>query len=648
MVKKAVDNAGQMDPRWMWLPVVLSILLYSMAVGHGFVLDDNLVITQNRHVQDGFSGIPDLLTTNYTHGHLDFNDGLYRPLSLITFAAESAIHGLDPNISHFIQALLYGLLLLILGKLLLLLFHNRPWNAFWILLLFAVHPIHTEVVANLKSRDEIMALLFFAWSAWVFVRYLNSNDKRLLAGAMGLYFLALFSKESAITFLVAFPLLHYFYRPDSWRKVLKTGALFAIPAAIFLGIRAWVLLSLRPVDSGVSDLLQNILSSSESWVERIATATVVQGFYLWKLLIPFPLSHDYSYHVIPVYDLTSPLFLASLITLLGILYLAYRGWKGRQWYAFGIVFYFIAISVVSNTMILIGALMAERFVFAPSLGWTIALVGGIGAVPFLSKRQTWLFAGMAGIFLLLSAQRIPDWKDNYTLFNADIDKVPSSARAHYNVGTANNDRAKIDPQERQQLRTSAIQHLRKAIEIWPEYKDAYNNLGVVYIDMGKLQEAYAVYQETHKRFPSYSKGLYNLGITTYKLGKFAEAESYFEAYLDQSSNNDVLFLTAESEGYQSKFEEAKEHLLLLIEREPSRARGPLKLGMAYGISGDQAQAEAYFNRAIRIEPRNAEAHLNLGLLYLNTQRPDLAGESLRNALALDPNLEQARQLLDRL
>ncbi|MEQ9186447.1 MAG: tetratricopeptide repeat protein [Cryomorphaceae bacterium] len=639
---------SQMNLRWIFLPAILGFLLYLLAVGHSFVLDDNLVITQNRHVQDGVSGIPELLTTNYTHGHLDFNDGLYRPLSLITFAIEQSIHGLDPAVSHFIQALLYGLLLLVLGKLLLFIFEDNRWNAFWVLLLFALHPIHSEVVANLKSRDELLALLFFAWSAWLYLEYITLHRKWLLAGAIGLFTLALFSKESAITFLAVYPVLHYFYRPTHWKTIAQSTGLFLIPAVAFLIVRAWVLSNLGPVDSGVSDILQNILSTSDSWADRLATATVIQGTYLWKLLVPFPLSHDYSYHVIPIYSLTSPLFILSFLLILGLVYLCVKGWAKRSKVSFGIAFYFISVSVVSNTVILIGALMAERFVFTPSLGICIALVSGVSMIPLLNAKKTWLFAGLSCVFLVLSAQRIPDWKDNYTLFNADVDKVPNSARAHYNVGTSNNDRAKIDPKQRQSLRASAVKHLSKAIEIWPEYKDAYNNLGVVYMDMGNLQEAYAVYKLTFERFPDYNKGLYNFGIAAYKLGKYAESERYFEAYLDRSYNNDALYLTAESEGYQSKFDEAKAHLLQLIKNEPQRARGPLKLGTAYGIAGDEQQAERYFTLARQLEPDNADAHFNLGLLYLNTGRVESARESLRTALAINPDLDQARQLLQRL
>ena len=164
-----------MDPKWLWLPILVATAVYLLSIGHGFVLDDNLVLTNHKHVQDGIGGIPEILTTNYAHGHLDFNDGLYRPLSLVTFAIEKSLFDLSPSASHLIQALLYGLLLLVLGRFLQRIMGERSWSVFWVLTLFAVHPIHTEVVANLKSRDEIMALLFFLLAAIAFVRYLKED-----------------------------------------------------------------------------------------------------------------------------------------------------------------------------------------------------------------------------------------------------------------------------------------------------------------------------------------------------------------------------------------------------------------------------------------------------------------------------------------
>jgi hypothetical protein len=286
-----------------WLPAVLGFMLYLLTLGHGFVLDDNLVITRNVHVQEGLAGIPKILSTNYAHGHqgVGFNDGLYRPLSLVTFAMEKAFFGLSPAISHFLQALLYGLLILALMAWLNSLFPNSSW-VWWSLLLFAAHPIHTEVVANLKSRDEILALLFFALSAWHYNTWLLNS--KLINGLACLLFLtlALFSKESAITFLALFPLMLWYQNGGLKKHWFQLLWLF-IPAIIFLGIRFIVLSNAGTVDSGVTGILQNTLSTTDSINERLGTAASIQWFYLQKLFVPINLSSDYSYNAIPLQGL---------------------------------------------------------------------------------------------------------------------------------------------------------------------------------------------------------------------------------------------------------------------------------------------------------------------------------------------------------
>ncbi|HAW21681.1 MAG TPA: hypothetical protein DCX14_15980, partial [Flavobacteriales bacterium] len=355
-----------------FLPAILGFAMYLLATNHGFVLDDNLVLTSNEHVQEGFSGIPDLLKYNYAHGHSGFNDGLYRPLSLVTFAIEKSLFGLSPAVSHTIQALLYGLLLILLILWLELLFSDHRKWVFWICLLFALHPIHTEVVANLKGRDDLLAMLFFCAAAWQYTKWIES--KRLLSLGLGAFFFlgALFSKESAVTFLAIFPLISWYKNQTLSKGIVGFGAVLA-PTTLFLLIRTWVLSSLDEVDSGVANLLQNSLLESTNWTERLVTAANIQGLYLQKLFIPWNLSHDYSFNAIPVigFDNVQGVLLAlTLLALIGSgIYFASK----RNWVGFGILFYFITISAVSNFFILIGAMAAERFVFAPSLGLSIAV-----------------------------------------------------------------------------------------------------------------------------------------------------------------------------------------------------------------------------------------------------------------------------------
>lgn len=631
-----------------WLPAFVGFLLYLLSVGHGFVLDDNLVITRNYYVQKGIAGIPEILSTNYAHGHQGqgFNDGLYRPLSLVTFAIEKSFFGLSPAVSHFLQSLFYGLLLVTLMAWLSSLFPNASW-VWWSVMLFAVHPIHTEVVANLKSRDEIFALLFFALAARQFQKWLQNGNLKNGLSSLLLLTLSLFSKESAITFLAIFPLMLWFQNQANKKQWLQLLWLL-VPTLIFLGARYLVLQNMGEVDSGVTGLLQNALTSTSSFSERLGTAASIQWFYLLKLFIPVALASDYSYNAIPIRSL---LDLESILGFMiggTILILGFVLAKRKHPSGFGIITYFITLSVVANIFILIGAMAAERFLFTPSLGWSIALSAGIHDLLKNDRVKQTILIGIACVLSLLTINRIPDWKDEFTLFTTDVIHVPNSARAHYNAGTASNNLAKTEAINAVKLRNRAIEHFQKAIEIWPDYQDAYNNLGVTLMDANRLDDAYNVYSKLITRFPEYAKGRYNLGYTCYLLQRYNEAEQILEQYIATSKNADALFLVAECEGYQNKFDEAINHLQELVEIEPNKARAYLKLGLAYGIIGDAGKAEVIFQKGIQNSPKEAELYVNLSLVYLNSNRQAEAYDLLQQALVINPNHQRAKVLLNEL
>jgi len=424
---------------------------------------------------------------------------------------------------------------------------------------------------------------------------------------------------------------------------------------LFLLIRTWVLSSLDEVDSGVANLLQNSLLESTNWTERLVTAANIQGLYLQKLFIPWNLSHDYSFNAIPVigFDNVQGVLLAlTLLALIGSgIYFASK----RNWVGFGILFYFITISAVSNFFILIGAMAAERFVFAPSLGWSIAVVAILlGSKQIHStfaneKYRIVLLTAIAAIFSILSAVRIPDWKSNYTLFTSDVDKVPESARAQYNAGSAMIDEAKINRKDASGLTKGAQQHLKRAIEIWPEYQDAYNNLGISYMNSQQFDAAYNIYLSFIEKFPAYSKARYNMAVTCQKLERYDEAETHFEAFLESNPTQpDALYFAAECEGFQSKFSEAISHLEALIRLEPTKLRGVLKLGMAYAMSNDMEHAEFYLLKATQMAPNNADAFFNLAVFYATTDQHKKALTQLEACLRIDPSYERAQGLLNQL
>jgi len=250
------------------------------------------------------------------------------------------------------------------------------------------------------------------------------------------------------------------------------------------------------------------------------------------------------------------------------------------------------------------------------------------------------------VFTGLTLFRIPDWKSNLELFTTDFEVSDNSARAHYNAGTALNDYAKAKPREAKESFAKAEYHLTRAIEIWPEYQDAYNNLGITYMNSGAIEKAYETYSTLIKRFPTYNKARYNMGMTCYNLKKYPEAEKHLEVYLSAYPTNvNALLYAAEAEGYQSKFGEAREHLLSLVAIDPNSVNGYMKLGIASGMLQDNENALKHLKKAEQLAPKNADVKINLAVYYLSNGVPNEAKAYLEQCLQYHPGHPRATQLL---
>ena len=160
--------SNKSDSFWKWrmilLLTVVCAIFYTNSCFNDYCLDDVMVITENSNTLKGFAGIKEHFTKDYLYGymHKESQNALspWRPLSLITFSVEVGLWGINhPAISHLINVLLYILCTILLFTLLADFLLKEKWIAFFAALLFAIHPIHTEVVANIKSRDELLCLL---------------------------------------------------------------------------------------------------------------------------------------------------------------------------------------------------------------------------------------------------------------------------------------------------------------------------------------------------------------------------------------------------------------------------------------------------------------------------------------------------------
>ncbi|NNK74525.1 MAG: hypothetical protein HKP42_00535, partial [Maribacter sp.] len=388
-------------PKWLYdqrlkLMIIFgsAFLVYANALMNGFALDDAIVITDNMFTKKGFSGVVDHFTNELFFGFFKdeskatlVSGGRYRPLSVAMFAMEYGLFGENPFIGHLINILLYGLTGIVLFLVLSNLFRNRG-ETYAILLpfvatiLYITHPIHTEVVANIKGRDEILALLGSLGALYYILRGFGEKNSKQIIIATGIFFLALLSKENAITFLAVVPIaLIYFKKAKVLEAIKYTLPLFGA-SVIFLIIRSAIV----PLSLGDAprELMNNPFLKIEgnqyvdfTLGEQLATVLYSWGYYLKLLFFPHPLSHDYYPRQIDLMTFGDWQVMLSVIVFGIIGFIALRSLKTKHLLGFCAIYFLATFSIVSNLLFPIGTGMSERFMYMASVGFSLACGYGI-------------------------------------------------------------------------------------------------------------------------------------------------------------------------------------------------------------------------------------------------------------------------------
>ena len=634
---------------------LLSFGLYSHSLTYEYVLDDKMVMNENAYVLEGFSGIGNIFAKESFTGYLDHigygnnrdlvAGGRYRPLSIATFAIETAIFGQKPAISHFINILLYILTVLILFRILSALFPlptgKTPFLsvAFIGTLLFALHPIHSEVVANVKGRDEIMALLF-SLAALYFVLKAVATEKQIWNWGSGLMlFIGLMAKENAITFLAVIPFtLYFFTKADSSQCVRYTLPAF-VATVLFIIVRFKVVGTLLGGDTKVVEIMNNSFAGM-STSERFATIFYTLGVYVKLLIFPHPLTHDYYPYHIPIMTWGDPRVWLSLILYLGMGVYALIKLKQKTVPAYCIIFYLATLSIVSNIFFSIGAFMNERFAYMPSVGFCLLL-----AYILIDWLPAWMekkglnlsFIGMALVgvfavgFVVKTLERLPAWKDPFSLNQAAVSVSKNSARANSYYGYSLYRKAlEIGDQEQEQaLYAEALPYVNRALEIHPTYDDAMTaKSGIIagiykkdkdldkllqgFYDITIVKELPFIWKDylpfLNKRAPDMNKLMafyHNLGYEWYLKQKrqVQPALKYLE--LGRSAvTNDPQILADLTEAYylNKNYNKAINAGVNVIQRRPNDARTHYFIGKAYEKIQDTENAKAYLDYAKELDP----------------------------------------------
>jgi tetratricopeptide (TPR) repeat protein len=419
------------------LVALLAILAHAPSLGGAFVYDDVTLVQKDPRVQQ--NDVVGALTQPYWGK--ERQGGLYRPVTTASFVVQGLVSKgpLAFRLANLALHAAASVLALALARRIT----GSERAAFLAAALFAVHPIHVEVAANVVGRAESLGFLL-AGTAWLLaVPAAERSDLRVLALASLLALLGILSKENALAVALGAPLEAFIFRR---RRALVT----AVPAIVglvvaFLLRRAVLGPLLRPEDALIDASIMNPLAA-EPLATRLANVPLLLLVYLEHLGFPNALAPDYGGTFLQLVRPFEPRFLVLALGVGSVLALPPFA-SGRRG-AFASCFFLLALAPVLQA-VPIGTILADRLAYAASFGFALGVVS-----LFPSRRfpPRWLAAPVLGLLAFVAMNDARAWTDGVTLFRRALKRAPGSIMTPYVLGQLLAEKTPLTPDEADEAR----------------------------------------------------------------------------------------------------------------------------------------------------------------------------------------------------
>lgn len=605
---------------------ILAFLAYANTLSHYYAWDDTIVILENERVQQGLNNVSSFFQ-NIKSEEVQHRYG-YRPITLLSFAAEYEFFGFNPKVGHFINVLLFSLLCCLLFYVLKRLFPQKNnWFPFLITLLFLAHPIHTEVVANIKSRDELLTAFFGLLAILNFLNFSERERKKGLSIFLTLFFLVLsfLSRENGVVFIGILALIAYYKNTKKINSYALYGSV-AFGFLMLLAIRLFSNSELVLQDNNLELLskslyhedgfLGNPLVSASGILEILANSFYILWEYIELLIFPYPLLHDYGYGQSYLLGWDRFWVWISVVFHICLLYFVIKKIKKKSILIFGILFYFITISIYLHIFRVGPDYMAERYLFIPSIGFCIVVLCLLERVfehsfskeinsQTVPKKK--LIIGciilITGLYIFRTIDRNNAWKNNHTLFATDIVNLSECARANYNYASLLHKDYYENPS--QELQEKILKHYQKSVSVTDRSIIAILNLGNAYMEFGYPNEAKKIFEKGVNMYPNVATPYMQLGKYYFSQNEYDKAsELYIKAIEHGVKNAEIYYMYSAS---------------LLKLKQPENAFNELKKGLKYNPEeyvyfellsdlalyfGEKEKAISYLQKAIDLAPGN--------------------------------------------
>ncbi|MFN3532937.1 MAG: tetratricopeptide repeat protein [Candidatus Brocadia sp.] len=683
-MKKAYQNKLYSRSITISIIAILTIITYLNCLPNQFVYDDTSTIVENRFIKD-WGNFQHL----FTHDYFKYSGELtYRPLVTLSYFIDYALWHMDPMGYHVVNVMLHTLNVMLMYFFVLLLFrqydryktlysHDKPSPlsqenkreayqqtfqsgltqgnntrkgklsqttrtyidriphtclALLTCILFAVHPVVSEVVNVISYREDLIATAFLTTSFVLYLLYQERGSARislcstlqngdsggfplsgpfhtgavsLYAGAMATYFFALLSKESALALpalIFSFDLLF----SASIRENGHSSPVFAIYKTVskiirspfFLGYIGISLVYLIIRFFIFHNPQEKIAYPEGSFFVNMLTMTKVLGRYIANIFLPLNLNADY--HVLYLKTPLTLSFIIPFFALFSLVIIAIRLRRKRYFYRvmiFATLWFFISVLPVLN-IIPLANIMADRYLYLPILGFCLFF-----SITLLQLKISIIKHSVIGsliiFYIVVTVNRNNVWRDEFTLWYNSSQSPSCSFTTYNNLGTQYNKKGYPD---------AALICYQKAIQKAREvgfthYATVYYNMGNAYEKKDLLQQAVSAYKKAIQMKPDYQQAHNNLGKVYFVLNRYDDAIAEY--------NNAIAI-------------------------DPNFAYAYNNLGVLYNKLGRQEEALAAYKKALSLDPQYGDAYYNLGNIYEARRQYDLALEAYQTALKLNP------------
>lgn len=622
-----------------WVIVVLAFVLalttyfaYLPATDNEFTnWDDEKYVVENNVIRSLESDNIKAMFTNYYLGN-------YQPLTVLSYAIDYQFSDtspkLRPDVFHYTNNILHTLNTLLVFWFFVLLFikikikkkhipHQFAYGvAFVAALIFGVHTLHVESVAWIAERKDVLYAFFFFASLISYIYYLEKQKTVFIVISLILFLLSLLSKGQAVSLALTIVLIDYLYH----RKLLTTKVIVEKIPYFILALIFGILAIMAQKDAGaVTD------GTVHTFAHKLAFASYGFTQYWVKLFAPLNLSALYTYPDM-VDNAVPTKYWFYLIPVLGILALTVIAVLKWRKLAFGLLFFILNIILVLQFFQVGGAIMADRYSYVPSVGFSFLI--GYGLV-YLWKQNKQLWFGMllgavvySGFLFHLTTQRVDVWQNSLTLWDDVLSKYTNSSEAWVNRATY---KYKVTKDFE-----GALYDYNKALELQPELIEALAGRGVIKRNMGDLQGAMKDYNRAIELKADDAEVYLNRGVCKASMNDFNGAIEDFNKALEKNPNNAMTYSNIGSVYFKTaQYKKAIENYNMAIELNPVYAEAYSNRGGAFTQLGNYKQAIADFEKAIYYQPQYASAHFNRGMLYQRTGKHQKAIDDFTKAIEFE-------------